>query len=115
MTELHQFKCVPCRGGIPPLTAEEIASLQPQVPEWRVVQESEIPRLTRVFKTKGFAGAIRLADRIAAIADEQDHHPALLVEFGRLTVSWWTHAIRGLHKNDFIMAARTDRLAETEG
>lgn len=69
-----------------------------------------IKRLQRVFKLKDYAEALALANRIAAIAEEEDHHPLITLEWGRVTVQWWTHVITGLHKNDFIMAARTDEL-----
>lgn len=115
MSRLYQLKCVACHGGIPPLSQDEIDRLLPQVPGWQLVEQDRIPRLTRTIKTRGFNGAIDLANRIARIADEEDHHPVILVEYGRLTVTWWTHAIRGLHQNDFIMAAKTDQLLQEQG
>ncbi len=108
------MNCVPCRGGIPPLTPEEIRDLLPQVPLWQVEDHEGVPHLVRVFKVNNFSAALELANRIGDIANQQDHHPTLLVEYRRLTVNWWTHAIRGLHQNDFIMAARTDRLYDTQ-
>ena len=115
MADLLNMKCVPCRGGIPPLTPDEIASLHPQVTDWQIVEKDGVPRLVRTFKVKGFSGALDLANRIGQIADAEDHHPALLVEYGKVTVSWWTHAIHGLHQNDFIMAAKTDQLVQSPG
>lgn len=110
MEDLKQFKCVACRGGEPTLTAEEVRALHPQVPEWEVVEIDGIQRLRRVFKFKNFAQAMAFTNHVGALAEEQDHHPALLTEWGRVTISWWTHKIKGLHKNDFIMAAKTDAL-----
>jgi 4a-hydroxytetrahydrobiopterin dehydratase len=110
MTELTQMNCVPCRGGIPPLSPDEIHDLLPQVPNWQVVDHDGVPHLVRTFKVQNFTAALELANRIGAIANQQDHHPTLLVEYRQVTVSWWTHAIHGLHQNDFIMAARTDKL-----
>jgi 4a-hydroxytetrahydrobiopterin dehydratase len=110
MEDLKQFKCVACRGGEPTLTAGEIAALQPQVADWEVVEINGIQRLRRVFKFKDFAQAMAFTNQVGALAEEQDHHPALLTEWGRVTVTWWTHKIKGLHKNDFIMAAKTDAL-----
>lgn len=73
-----------------------------------------IPRLERAFRFPDFAGAMDFARRVGAAAEAADHHPSLLVEWGRVTVSWWTHKIRGLHRNDFVMAAKTDALYEKE-
>lgn len=108
--ELAGFNCVPCRGGEPPLDSQEIASLLPEVPEWEVNEEMGIPKLVRNFKFKNFAQAIEFTSQVGEIAEAEDHHPALLTEWGRVTVTWWTHKIKGLHRNDFIMAAKTDRL-----
>jgi 4a-hydroxytetrahydrobiopterin dehydratase len=110
MTTLSQLKCVACRGGDPTLTDDEIAVLHPQVPEWQVVDVDGIKRLQRVFKLKNFVQALDFANKVGEIAEEEDHHPMLIVEWGRLTVQWWTHVVKGLHKNDFIMAAKTDEL-----
>jgi 4a-hydroxytetrahydrobiopterin dehydratase len=108
MEALAQMRCVPCRGGTPPLTAEEIAALHPQAPEWRLIEVDGIQRLERAFKVKNFAQALALTNAIGALAEAEAHHPALLTEWGRVTVTWWTHKIRGLHQNDFIMAAKSD-------
>jgi 4a-hydroxytetrahydrobiopterin dehydratase len=108
MSMLSKAKCVACRGGEPPLTASEIAALKPETPEWTVIERDGIQRLERVFKLKDFAAALEFTDRVGAIAEEEDHHPLIITEWGRVTVNWWTHKIKGLHKNDFIMAAKTD-------
>jgi 4a-hydroxytetrahydrobiopterin dehydratase len=107
---LMDMKCVACRGDEPTLTDHELAALQPQVPDWEVVEIDGIKRLRRVFRFDDFAAALRFTDQIGALAEGEGHHPALLTEWGRTTVSWWTHKIRGLHRNDLIMAAKTDRL-----
>ena len=112
MAELRTFHCVPCRGGDPPLTADEIAELAPQAPEWQIVEEENIPRLERTFKFKNFAQALAFTNRVGEIAEAEGHHPALLTEWGKVIVRWWTHKIKGLHRNDFIMAARTDEVYE---
>ena len=88
----------------------EIAGLKPEVPDWTVVEKDGIPRLERQFKLKNFAQALEFTNRVGEIAEAEDHHPALLTEWGRVTVTWWTHKIKGLHRNDFIMAAKTDEL-----
>ncbi len=110
MTDLHEMKCVACRVGEPTLTAGEINMLHPQIPEWQVKEVDGVKRLERVFKFKDFAQALEFANKVGAIAEEEDHHPMITTEYGRATVNWWTHMIGGLHKNDFIMAAKTDQL-----
>src|SRR5262245_33516657 len=103
MTDLLQMKCVACRGGEPTLTDAEITELLPQVPEWQVREVGGMKRLERVFKFKNFTQALEFTNKIGAVAEEEDHHPLLITEWGRVTVNWWTHIIKGLHKNDFIM------------
>jgi len=110
MSELSQLKCVACRGGDPQLTESEIAELLPRVAEWQIIEVDGIKRLQRVFKLKNYAQALELTNKIAAIAEEEDHHPLIILEWGRVTVQWWTHVVKGLHKNDFIMAAKTDEI-----
>lgn len=115
MTQLANERCVACNRDAPRLSAQELEELQPQIPEWEVVEEDGIPRLRRQFKTADFAQALELTDRIGALAEAEGHHPALLTEWGRVTVTWWTHKIRGLHRNDAIAAARTDGIARELG
>jgi 4a-hydroxytetrahydrobiopterin dehydratase len=110
MEDLKGLMCVACRSDVPPLDDSQIARLKPQVPDWEVVEEGGIKRLRRVFKVKNFAEALDFTNRVGALAEEQDHHPMLVTEWGRVTVTWWTHKIKGLHTNDFIMAAKTDEL-----
>jgi 4a-hydroxytetrahydrobiopterin dehydratase len=111
MSSLTTEKCVACRGDAPPATEAEIAQWKPQVPDWQLVERDGIRRLERVFHFPSFAEALAFTNRVGALAEAEGHHPALLTEWGRVTVSWWTHMIRGLHRNDFIMAAKTDALA----
>jgi 4a-hydroxytetrahydrobiopterin dehydratase len=112
MSELSEMKCTACRGDEPTLTDAEIADLRPQVPEWQVVQREGIKRLERVFRFRNFAQALAFTNRVGEQAEGEGHHPALLTEWGRVTVTWWTHKIGGLHRNDFIMAAKTEELSE---
>jgi 4a-hydroxytetrahydrobiopterin dehydratase len=102
------MKCVACRKGAPTVTEAEIAELQPQVPAWRLLEVDGVRRLERVFAFPDFAAALAFTNEIGALAEAEGHHPALLTEWGRVSVTWWTHKIRGLHQNDFIMAAKTD-------
>ena len=104
--------CTACRGDEPILTDAEIVELRPQVPEWHVVQREGIKRLERLFRFRNFAEALAFTNRVGEQAEKEGHHPALLTEWGRVTVTWWTHKIGGLHQNDFIMAAQTDELSE---
>jgi 4a-hydroxytetrahydrobiopterin dehydratase len=110
MTSLAGLKCVACRGGEPTLTDAQIEEFQPQVPDWNVESVQGEKRLQRLFKVKDFAAAIEFTNRVGAIAEQEDHHPLIVTEWGRVTVQWWTHKIHGLHQNDFIMAAKTDAL-----
>ncbi len=110
MSSLASEKCVACRRDAPRVTAEEIEELRPQVPNWDLVERDGIPRLERVFRFANFAEALAFANRVGVLAEAEGHHPALLTEWGRMTVTWWTHKIRGLHRNDFVMAAKTDSL-----
>jgi 4a-hydroxytetrahydrobiopterin dehydratase len=107
---LYDLKCTPCRGNIPPLAATEIAELMPALPGWELLELDGVLRIEKVFKFKNFAQALAFTNQVGEIAESEGHHPALLTEWGKVTVSWWTHKIKGLHHNDFIMAAKTDHL-----
>jgi 4a-hydroxytetrahydrobiopterin dehydratase len=107
---LGEMKCEPCRGGMPPLSDAEIEQYYRQLQSWSVVEKNGIKRLEKSFKFKDFAEALAFTNRVGEIAEKEGHHPDILTEWGRVTVSWWTHKIRGLHRNDFIMAAKTDEL-----
>jgi 4a-hydroxytetrahydrobiopterin dehydratase len=104
------MECVACHKDAPTLTDHEIAELRPQIPDWDVVELDGIKRLRRVFPSDDFAQALEFTNEVAELAEEEEHHPALLTEWGGTTVTWWTHKIKGLHRNDFIMAAKTDQL-----
>jgi 4a-hydroxytetrahydrobiopterin dehydratase len=105
-------RCVACRRDAPTVTDAEIAELKAQVPTWELVEADGVKRLRRSFEFDDFAQALAFTTRVGALAEEEGHHPALLTEWGRVTVEWWTHKIRGLHRNDFVMAAKTDELFE---
>ncbi len=110
MRTLSAERCVACRRDSPRVTAAEIAELRAEVPDWQLLERDGVARLERVFHFPSFADALAFTNRVGALAEEEGHHPALLTEWGQVTVAWWTHKIRGLHRNDFIMAAKTDRL-----
>ncbi len=115
MNQLTQLKCTACRKGEPTVTDEEIAELRPQVPDWTIVEVEGIKRLEKVFRFDNFVHALAFTNKTGELAEEEGHHPALLTEWGKVTVTWWTHKIGGLHRNDFIMAAKTDQAYESAG
>jgi 4a-hydroxytetrahydrobiopterin dehydratase len=115
MSELQQMKCTACEVGAPTVTEKEIAEFHPQVPDWELKEVDGIKRMERVFKFRNFRQALSFTNQVGEIAEEEGHHPAILTEWGKVTVTWWTHKIKGLHRNDFIMAARTDQLFEERG
>lgn len=84
--------------------------MHPQIPEWMIIEVDGVQRLERVFKFKNFVEALDFTNKIGEIAEQEDHHPLIVTEWGKVTVQWWTHVVKGLHKNDFIMAAKTDEL-----
>jgi len=104
------MQCVPCHGGEPPATDAERIEFETQIPEWQIVERAGMDHLERAFQFPDFAQALAFTNRVGALAEEEGHHPALLTEWGRVTVTWWTHKIRNLHRNDLVMAAKTDRL-----
>lgn len=108
MAQLAQMVCTACRKGEPTVTEAELAEFQPQVPEWHIIEVDGVQRLQRVFAFDNFVDALAFTNKVGALAEAAGHHPALLTEWGKTTVTWWTHKIRGLHHNDFIMAAKTD-------
>lgn len=112
MESLTGMRCEACQRGSPTVTDDEMRELLPKIPEWQVDEAEGMPQLKRVFKFPDFLGALAFTNRIGEIAEAEGHHPAILTEWGRVTVRWWTHKIGGLHRNDFIMAAKTDALPQ---
>ncbi len=110
MTNLTEMKCVACNRDSPTVTDEEISDLQPMIPDWDLLKVDGINRLENSYRFNNFVDAISFTDKVGEIAENDGHHPAILTEWGKVKVSWWTHKIKGLHKNDFIMAAKTDQL-----
>src|SRR4051794_2958662 len=113
MDNLSQEACSVCRADSPMVSTEESAELMQQLPEWQLVEHNGVNQLTRSFKFRNFAQALAFTNRVGAAAEQAKHHPALLTEWGSVRVTWWTHKIRGLHRNDFIMAVKTDQLHQT--
>ncbi len=104
---LTQKKCVPCEGGVDPLTPEQIREYAKQTPDWEVVNDHH---LARSFKFGNFAKALAFVNKVGEIAEQEQHHPELHLGWGHAEVEIWTHAIDGLHENDFIVAAKIDAL-----
>ncbi len=111
MHQLSQAHCEPCQAGGKALNGEEISTLLPQLAGWRIEISEGVAQLVKSYAFGNFSQALAFTNRIGELAEAEDHHPALLTEWGKVTVRWWTHALSGLHRNDFIMAARTELLA----
>ena len=110
MNELINKKCEACRIDAPKVTDEEIPSLMSQIPLWNIIEENKIKKLTCLFKFSDYEQSLVFTNKVATLADEEDHHPQITLEWGKVKVIWWSHKIQGLHQNDFICAAKTDRL-----
>lgn len=110
-SELAAEQCQPCRADSPRVEAEEAQAFAASLPNWRVVDVDGMPQLHAAFRFADFAAALAFVDQVGALAEAADHHPRIVLEWGRVEVAWWTHAIGGLHRNDFVMAARCDAAA----
>lgn len=110
MSSLHSQRCEACRAGAPTVSDSELKTLAKEIPHWQILRKENIQQLQRVFTFPDFQSAMVFTNKIAKMAAAENHHPAVLVEWGKVTVNWWSHKIKGLHKNDFIMAAKTDRI-----
>ena len=108
MSELSQQHCEACRADAPKISDDELRELMPKIPDWEVIVVDGVMQLSRDFKFANFVDAMAFSNRVGDIAEEEGHHPAILTEWGKVNVTWWSHKIRGLHRNDLIMAARTD-------
>lgn len=113
METLTQMHCTACRRDAPTVSDADLAVLRPQIPAWDLVERDGIKRLERQFRFGNFAEALAFTNQVGELAEAEAHHPALLTEWGKVTVTWWTHKIKGLHRNDLIMAAKTDQLFES--
>lgn len=110
MSRLMDMRCEPCSGNASLATSDEITQWSAETPDWQIIERDGVAQLYRCIKTANFVESIDLAQRIAQIAEASNHHPQLTVNWGSLEIYWWTHKLRGLHRNDFIMAAMTDEL-----
>ncbi|HEX4073864.1 MAG TPA: 4a-hydroxytetrahydrobiopterin dehydratase [Candidatus Acidoferrales bacterium] len=107
MSELAAKNCVPCRGGVPPLAGEELARLEKQVPRWKVIDGHH---LIRTFTFSDFKQALAFVNKVGDLAEQQGHHPDILLTWGKAEITTWTHKINGLTESDFILAAKIDNL-----
>ena len=110
MTSLADQTCEACRAGAPLATRQEIAAYMSRLPGWQLIDVAGVKHLQKVYRFKTFEAALQFTNKVGTIAEAENHHPAILTEWGKVTVTWWTHKIAGLHANDFIMAAKTDRI-----
>lgn len=110
MNDLSQNVCEPCRVGAPLLTQSELDDLLLKIPDWSVVDNDGVLQLERTYSFKNFVDAMAFSVAVGDLSEKEGHHPAILLEWGRVRVNWWTHKIKGLHKNDVIMAAKTDQV-----
>ncbi|MBV1789876.1 4a-hydroxytetrahydrobiopterin dehydratase [Marinobacterium sp. D7] len=105
---LDQMSCEPCRGGTPPLTGEQAQEYMSQVPKWTLSEDGK--RISRAFSFDNFRDALSFVNRVGELAEEQGHHPEITFGWGYARIEIWTHKIDGLHENDFILAAKIDRI-----
>lgn len=115
MTDYTKMTCEACHAGAPPVTDEALAEFLDTHPDWERLIVDDEPRLRRVYRFGNFAAALTFTNSIGELAESEGHHPALLTEWGRVTVDWWTHKIGDIHLNDLIMAARSDTLYDAAG
>ena len=110
MSELSNTPLQVCHKDSPPVPTKDTGELLGQLPDWQIKNIDKVQQLVKVYTFKNFVEALAFTNRVGELAEQENHHPSLLVEWGKVTVTWWTHLISGLHKNDFIMAARCDEL-----
>lgn len=110
MTDFSKQSCVACRADAPKAAEPLIQTFLADHPDWSLVERDGIERLERVFCFANFVDALAFTQKVGELAEAENHHPAILTEWGRVTVTWWTHKIKGLHNNDLIAAAKTDLL-----
>lgn len=113
MTDFASQTCTACRPGAPTVEPDALNAFLSQHTEWQLIDAETIPKLEKVFKFKNFVDALAFTNRVGEMAEAEGHHPAITTEWGKVTIQWWTHKIKGLHENDLIAAAKTDALFST--
>lgn len=111
MIDLKTSHCEACQESVPRITQREIDEFMPLIPDWRIVELDGVQRLQRELEFDDFVQALEFVNKIGQLAEAEGHHPSILLEYGHVTLTWWTRKVRGLHVNDFIMVARSDELA----
>ncbi|WP_047043364.1 4a-hydroxytetrahydrobiopterin dehydratase [Vibrio mexicanus] len=106
---LNELKCEACSGDAIALDKNQQQQLLTELTDWSVIERGGIPQLEKVYKFKNYKLAWAFSNKVSEIAEEEFHHPAILLEWGKVTVTWWSHEIKGLHQNDFICAAKCDK------
>ena len=109
MAELQAQSCEACKIDAPRLTDTEITNLINEINDWDLIQEP-LKQIKKIFNFPDYQSGVNFLNAVATMADQEDHHPELVLEWGKVTVIWWSHKIKGLHKNDFICASKTDYL-----
>ncbi|GEN29276.1 putative pterin-4-alpha-carbinolamine dehydratase [Halovibrio variabilis] len=112
MTTLAEHTCEPCSSNAQPMSKDEAQEQLKSLSQWQIVEHDGIMKLSRSFTFSDFASALAFTQRVGDVAEQAGHHPVITTEWGKTTVTWWSHAIKGLHRNDFILAARTDEVVE---
>lgn len=115
MNELHNQKCTACRPDAPKATEEEITKYMKLLPDWKLIDEDGVDQIKREYTFSDYDSSVEFTNKVAESAEVEGHHPAILLEWGKVTVRWWTHKINGLHINDFIMASKTDQIYNSRG
>ncbi|EPJ54101.1 MAG: hypothetical protein OFPI_07680 [Osedax symbiont Rs2] len=110
MDALSKQNCTACDASAKLLSTSGIAALMPRIAGWELLEDSGIKKLNRKFSTNNYAQSVAFSNAVAELAQSVNHHPQIVLEYGSVTVIWWSHNIQGLHKNDFIMAAKTSEL-----
>jgi 4a-hydroxytetrahydrobiopterin dehydratase len=111
MSDLASKTCVPCKGGVPPLAGKDLETLAEQVPQWKMMDGHHI---MRTFTFSDFRQALAFVNKVGEIAEQQGHHPDILLSWGKAEITTWTHKIDGLTESDFILAAKIDRLKQAQ-
>ena len=110
MTDLTQESCEACRADSPKVTDDELKTLIKEIPDWSTEVRDGVMQLEKTFEFDDFMQALVFTNKVGELAEAEAHHPRLITEWGRVVVTWWSHKIKGLHRNDFVMAAKTDML-----
>ena len=109
MNDLSSQSCEACQIDAPKVPQDQIQILLSEINGWVLIEEP-INKIQKVFSFKSYKDSVDFSNKVANLADDEDHHPQIVLEWGKVTVIWWSHKIEGLHKNDFICAAKTDKL-----